>query len=452
MCTNRFRRLSVLLVAGLLPLTACDRTSEPSAAAAVDISELVIITPHGATIREAFADGFRRWQEDQKLPGVITIRWIHKGTLDCQRHLYDRYAQFTESSQKRIGVDVFWGGGIAVHREVAARGFALPVKLSEQALAGIPAELNGQPLYAPDGAWHGTALGGFGIMFNRSACQARGVPEPTTWSDLAGPDYAGWMAVADPTLSGSVTQCLVLIMLKHGWEEGWGIVTGLMANANGVLSSSALISPTVAAGITLAGLEPEFIARMTIAEARDGLGYVNPPAATAITPDPVTVLVGTSQLEAATQFVEFTLSPQGQCLWALPPDVPGGPPGQPLYRYPIRPEIYEQYKGQLVVQGNPFAEQSDFRIDEQLERAYTILLPVLVNAACGPNHLALQHAWRQAQAEGNGSPRLAELRRPPFTEAEALEHAETCAQNPHEVLELQSQWSQLFAERYRAGS
>ena len=159
MCANRSCGLGILLVAGLLIPVSCDRP-EPSPPPSLDISELVIITPHGAMIREAFADGFRRWQEDNKLPGAITIRWIHKGTLDCQRHVYDRYAQYPESSQRRIGIDVFWGGGIAVHRDVTARGFALPVKLSAKALEGIPAELNGQPLYAPDGSWHGTALGG----------------------------------------------------------------------------------------------------------------------------------------------------------------------------------------------------------------------------------------------------------------------------------------------------
>lgn len=451
MCANRSCGLGILLVAGLLVPVACDRP-EPSPPPALDISELVIITPHGAMIREAFADGFRRWQEDNKLPGAITIRWIHKGTLDCQRHVYDRYAQYPESSQRRIGIDVFWGGGIAVHRDVAARGFALPIKLSAKALEGIPAELNGQPLYAPDGSWHGTALGGFGIVFNRSACQARGIPEPATWADLANPAYAGWVAAADPVLSGSTTQCLVLIMLKHGWEEGWGIVTGLLANTNGLLPSSSLISPIVSSGVAMAGLEPEFVARTTIAESPDRMDYINPPAATAITPDPVTVLVGTSALESATQFVEFLLSPQGQSLWALPPDAPGGPPGQPLYRYPIRPEIYQQYKDQLVVRGNPFTEQSDFRIDDRLERAYTILLPLLVDAACGPNHVALQQAWQRARAQGGDSPRLAELLRPPFTLEEALEHAEACAHDPQQALTLQKQWAELFAERYRSGS
>src|SRR6185295_1186321 len=144
-------------------------------------------------------------------------------------------------------------------------GYAKPIQLAKEKLAAIPPELNGQPLYSPDGSWYGTALGGFGILYNKAACKARNLPEPATWADLAKPQYRGWVAAADPAFSGSTSECLVLVLLKHGWNEGWGIVTGILANCNGLSPSSAQIGPNVLAGIAVAGLQVEFVARMTAA-------------------------------------------------------------------------------------------------------------------------------------------------------------------------------------------
>jgi len=189
---------------------------------------------------------------------------------------------------------------------------------------------------------------------------------------------------------------------------------------------------------------------MNIATSPGVLGYVNPPAATAVTPDPITVLAGARNPKAAQQFVEFVLSLQGQALWVLPPEVPGGPPGPPLHRYPIRPDVFEKYNDQLVVKGNPFTERSDFHIDPKENQAYTQLLPHLVKAACSPSHFALQKAWKKAAAEGPNSKNLAALRQPPFDRGKALEYAELWATNPEKANALIAEWSDLFAKRYRA--
>ncbi|MBP7935337.1 MAG: ABC transporter substrate-binding protein [Phycisphaerae bacterium] len=415
-----------------------------------DVTDLVVITPHAVPIREAFADGFRRWQTAHHIEPPITVRWISHGTLECQRYILDRFGEQREADEAGIGVDVFFGGGLAVHQSLAAQGLAHPVKVPDATLAAIPKDLNGQPLRAPDGSWYGTALGGYGILFNAVACRARDVPVPTTWVDLASPAFAGWVAAADPAQSGSTTQCLALILLKHGWVEGWGIVSGLLANSNGLFSASANIAPTVEAGIALAGLEPEFVARRSIAASKGTMEYVNPPGATAIIPDPVTVLKGAKEPIAAAQFVEFVLSFEGQALWALPADAAGGPPGEALYRYPIRPDVYQKLDGQLLVKGNPFSEQAGLRVDPADERAYTALLPHLIRAACGPNHLALQKAWRQAAASPGQPAQLQTLKTPPFAKEQALQYASLCSQDPHQAGELEAQWSKLFEDRYRA--
>ena len=446
-------RAYVAVLAGLSFVTltvlwcGCEEQLPPSPPK-LKVTELVVITPHSPAIQETFSDGFRKWQEKRENNHAITIRWIHKGTLDCQRYIYDRYGQFPDGASKQCGIDVFFGGGLAIHEDIAARGYAEPIKLPEAIISAIPEELNGQPLYAPDGSWYGSALGGYGILFNKEACIARGVPVPSTWSDLAKSEYTGWVAAADPFTSGSTTQCLVLSLLKHGWDEGWGVLTGILANCNGLLASSSYIGPNVMAGVALAGMEPEFVAQMSIDKAPEALDYINPPAATAITPDPITILAGAPNAKSARCFVEFVLSQEGQALWALPPDMPDASGSQSLHRYPIRPDVYEKYDGQLTLTSNPFKQRGDFRIDPQENQAYTKLLPHLVKAACGPNHYALQKAWMKAQAEGANSANFALLRQPPFEKEKITEYAETCANNPEKAAALVEEWSKLFAKRY----
>jgi len=277
----------------------------------------------------------------------------------------------------------------------------------------------------------------------------RGLPSPSTWADLASPAYRGWVSAADPAVSGSTTECLALVLLKHGWQDGWGMVTAILANCNGLSPSSAQIGPNVDAGIAVAGLQTEFVARAAIAAAPDRLAYVNPSAATALTPDPVTVLMGAKNLTVARHFVEFVLSPEGQQLWALPADAPGGPP-EALYRYPIRPDIYQKYAGKLVVEGNPFAGGSEFHLDATADAKYAKLLPALLTAACGRNHLLLQKAWGAGLAEGANSPKLALLRKPPFDQAEAFKYADELAKNPQRARELGAEWSRLFRQKYES--
>lgn len=435
------------LIAGAICLFCafgCDQRSQavPEAAA---VEELVVLTPHAQAIRDAFAERFSLWVErEYKKP--VSIRWIHRNTVDAQRFIIDQFSR-VERGSGGIGVDVFFGGGLPVHREIVARGLAQRIEVPADILAGIPKQLQGQPLYAEDGTWFGSALSGFGILYNKPACAMRGLPIPQTWVDLASPEYRGWVAAADPALSGSTAECLTLILLKHGWEEGWGIATGILANCNGLSPSSSHVAPNVAAGIAAAGLQVEFVARAAVAAAPEILDYASPPSATAISPDPVTVLRNPPHLEAATRFVAFVLSPEGQALWAVEPEE-GGPSGEPLYRYPIRPDIYEKFSDRLVIAGNPFKQSSDFEIDPEAERAYTQLLPYLLKAACGSNHLYLQQAWARATAEGPDSPRWAKLKAPPFSREEAFRLAAECAASPQRAAELEAEWTRFFAARY----
>lgn len=407
---------------------------------------LVVLSPHAPRIRDAFATRFSDWHE-QKYGRPVSVRWITKGTIESQRDLENRvWGKDHQASQDAY--DVFFGGGLAVHQDLAERGFAAPVTLSDHILAAIPKELHGQPLYDPKGQWFGTALSGLGIMYNQAACDARGVPYPATWADLAKPEYQYWVAAANPQRSGSTTQCFVLMLLAEGWEKGWANIVGILANTSGLLPSSQMIGTNVQIGVALAGFEPEFVARMTMEDAAGKLAYASPPASTVLTPDPIIKLKGAPNPQSADRFIEFVLSIEGQSLWALGA-ADGGPFGKPLFRYPIRTDVYAQFGDKLLVEGNPFAQEDAFRIDLDLQKTYTRLLPVLIEGICAnDNHLLLQKAWRVAREQGQDSPAWATLKKPPFEHANALRYAEELAEDAWAAEQLQSEWETLFRTRY----
>lgn len=445
----RARRLALSLIPlSILALAGCQQQPE-SAPEAPDIAELIVLTPHMEPVRDAFAQRFSLWHE-RMYKHPRSIRWIYKGTVEAHRHLLEVYGDTDREAVTRRQIDVFFGGGLPVHRDIVDHGYAQAIRVPEAVLSGIPTELNGQTLYDKDRMmWFGSALGGFGILYNKAAGEMRGVPAPVDWKSLAEPQYRNWVSAADPTQSGSTAECLILILLKYGWDEGWGIINGLLANCPGICPSSGFIAPNVTAGISLAGLQAEFVARRTAADAPELLEFINPPSTTAILPDPVTVLRDAPHAEAAAHFVEFVLSAEGQALWALPTDS-GGPLGDPLYRYPIRPEIYQKYPDQLVVKGNPFTQKFDFKVDGAAEAAYTHLLPYILSAVAGRNHLLMQKAWATAWSEGPQSPKLAQLRTPPFPRDKAMIYAAECAKDSHEAEQLQETWTKQFREKYEA--
>ncbi len=431
------------LILGVL-FAGCDRSQELTTVQPVeDMASLVVLSPHAPVIREAFAPRFNEWHEE-KYGQPVNIRWIQRGTIECYHRILATHDRTGMSNQDRV--DVFFGGGVPIHQDVANRGYSKPVQLPEEILSQIPKELYGQPLYAEDGTWYGSALNGLGIVFNRKACDARGLTEPGTWADLADPAYSHSVVLADPSKSGSSAQCLVMILLSQGWDKGFEIMTGILGNTGGMLPSSGMIGPNVGSGLTVAGFQPEFVARMMIADQPDTLGYVNPPAATSISPDPITVLKTARNPETADRFVEFVLSEEGQSLWALKPEE-GGPAGQALYRNPIRPDIYTKYGDKLVVEYNPFELKQDFDVDMEKLEVYTALIPFLINAMCGENHYALQKAWRQATAPGADSDRYTDLVMPPFSEEDSLEFARQCLDQQKGV-ELEEAWTAMFRDRY----
>jgi ABC-type Fe3+ transport system substrate-binding protein len=170
----------------------------------------------------------------------------------------------------------------------------------------------------------------------------------------------GWwveLALADPTKSGSVAKAFENILQREmqaavrraaaaapadlastgearavaaGWVAGLQLIQRIGANARYFSDTSQEIPIDVAAGNCAAGVCIDFYGRQQEEAVRrrsaaNRLGYVAPEGGTVASVDPIALLRGAPHRAAATAFIEYTLSLEGQKLWNFRPGTPGGP-------------------------------------------------------------------------------------------------------------------------------
>ena len=223
---------------------------------------LIIITPHNEAIRQEFGEAFSRWHE-KKYGTSVNVDWrMIGGTTEIMRYLTSEYTAsakgFIRTGNQRwpqngaqaifattpptnhdericwelfrtndspsavtAHMDLFFGGGAYDHSKAQRQGLTVPawgtnapplnLFTDEAHHLLIPSEMNGESWC--DKAYYGTALSGFGICFNADRLRDLGIKNPPkTWSDLATPDYAGFIGMTDPTKSGSVAKAFEMIV------------------------------------------------------------------------------------------------------------------------------------------------------------------------------------------------------------------------------------------------
>jgi iron(III) transport system substrate-binding protein len=448
-----------LLILGLPFLLRGAMTSAPSQHAQL---RLVVVTPHNQDIRREFAYAFSDWHE-KKYGAAVEIDYrTPGGTNDIKRLLENTYAPYRDAEGKLsrdvpADIDVVWGGGdYFFYSELRKLGSPAmnvlqPIRLDPEILMeAFPADrLAGVRLYdsVKDASgnvlpptWMGVALSSFGIVYNaefyatlnaRPAAKKRPIPEPRTWQDLARPELAGLVALADPAHSGSAGVAFLMVVQRRmadaeeallksrpdlaamgrtevvkqadyqaaiakGWKQGMSDLFLIAANARYFSDSAFLVPNDVANGEAAAGMAIDFYGRVY----QESVGpsrcrFISPVAATAITPDPVGILYGVKgqQYELALHFVEFLISPQGQRLWIVKKGDPDGPRFRALRRPPIRRDVYANRTG-WTDDVNPFEEAGGFNQRGEWMSTFTDTRMIWA-AAWVDSHDAMQKTHRR---------------------------------------------------------
>lgn len=422
-----------------------------------ELARLIVITPHVTQIRVEFAKGFDAWHRRVYGTGVKIDYRNPGGTSEIIKQLAAQYSAAFKRGDVKVdwndrkpeftiapgvmSVDVMFGGGTFDHGrlktyskvEMSVPGttdpktgqpevktFALPMSepagFSQQQLDEWygPNQIGAETVYDPSQFWLGNALSSFGIVYNRDILRELGLDEPTKFTDMADPRLMGWVALADPRQSGSISTTLDAIMSSLGWEKGWRLLREMSANARYFTNVSTKPPIDVGQGECAIGLAIDFYGRGQAqaisemgADPRAGrVGYVDPAGSVYVDADPVSVLRGGPSPVLARRFIEYLMSEEGQAVWQLPSKAdarsannPAGSDGRlgpevyELRRMPIRRVMYEKYFDSFIDKTNPYELATKTK-----PAGWRDAIPVMMGAFGIDTGHELREAWEALNA------------------------------------------------------
>jgi iron(III) transport system substrate-binding protein len=399
---------------------------------------LIILSPHNESIRQEFGEAFAaHWKTTTGRS--IYIDWrTPGGTSEIRMVLDAGFKAAEETGNQGIGVDVFFGGGEPDFAGQAKKGRLVPLKVFESQPelfskdGPIPETFTGERYYPADHSWVSVCVSQFGICYNPAVLKRLQVPHPATWDDLGDPKYAGTLALADPTKSGSVARTFELLVqgemqralampgaerqaaLDSGWTAGLQLIQRMSANARYFTDSASKVPQDVGQGNASAGMCIDFYGRSYATELQSESGaprvvWIAPVGGTTLSGDPLGVLKGAPHPAVAQAFVEFCLTPAAQNLWFGKPGSPGGPKGRALHRTPIRRDVYtpENLANSTMPTANPYGDKGNFVYQRELTGASFNTLRQLVKIMCIDSHEEMKSAWLALREAGMPADALA---------------------------------------------
>ena len=158
-----------------------------------------------------------------------------------------------------------------------------------------------------DRTYFGSKLITTGIVVN-TAAKSR----PTSWADLAKPEYKGQIAMPSPLYSGAAAIMLGTMTTRS--DLGWKYFEQLAGSAIAVRGNGAVLN-AVASGEKTYGVLVDFMAFNAKAKGSP-IDFVFPAEGLPAVTEPVAILKTATNPAAARAFVDFILSDEGQKLAA----------------------------------------------------------------------------------------------------------------------------------------
>ena len=379
-----------------------------------DARQVIIISPHNEQIRDEFGRGFAEWHEKQFGEEAEVVWSVPGGTSEIRRMLQSQYGHALEIGNDPGGeADLVFGGGSYEHGvlkkpirkirngEEVTTTISAPAFFDDAVISSVYGEniIGDVTLYDPEGYWYGLALSGFGIVYNNDILSAIEIESPTSWEALCNPELLGKLALVNPAQSGSVTTAFEAILKNLGWERGWQVMRRAAANSRYFSASSLKPPADVSQGDAAMGICIDFYGRYQAQAVQrpDGtsrIGYIDPPSATMIDPDPISLLRGAPNKEMALRFMQFCMTQEAQALWQFSADDENdddlGPDTWELRRMPIRRDMYELYFDRMIDQVNPYETARPAPFPDRNMRSF--IAPIF-SAMAMNHHEELIEAW-----------------------------------------------------------
>lgn len=160
--------------------------------------------------------------------------------------------------------------------------------------------------FDPDRTYFGSKLITTGIAYNSAAKE-----KPTSWADLAKPEYKGQISMPSPLYSGAAAIMLSAMVARP--DLGWKFFEALKANDAQAVRGNGAVLKSVATGEKMYGVLVDFMA-FTAKQKGSPVDFVFPKEGVPAVTEPVAILKTTANVAAAKAFVDFILSDAGQQL------------------------------------------------------------------------------------------------------------------------------------------
>ena len=412
------------------------------------ILKLAIISPHNVDIEKEYESAFSLFHAVH-YGAQVDLEWrdVGGGASSILHHLKNVYAASSSSD-----IDIVWGGGQYNFQIMAQDGILHRMEITEDTLKNIPSVFGGIQMVDTDNYWCGSAVSGFGFLYNKSLLDRMKRKYPEKWEDLGDENLYNLVGLADPTQSGSAAASYEMIMQSGAdWPTGWAKLLSILGNAKKFYAGAGDAAEAIPSGEVAVSTCIDFYGINRVAKYPDSLVYVSPKGQTSFNPDPIAILKNPPHPILAQRLVDFVLSTKGQALWALPAGHPDGPEQFTLGRQPIRKDVYEIYAGQfspMIV--NPYAEHQSLSVDNELWTTTYGLLRQLVYAAAVKNLDSLKAAKKKLLETRFEGARLLEFNKLPENVAtiENLKQTDALLRDKKQQDIIVTEWISFFREKY----
>lgn len=282
------------------------------------LNDLVIATRHDSTIYLKYAEYFAQ----SALGASVGITSANQISFVAPT----TYAAFeTALTNPAIGASVAWGGGPTLFNNLVAADHLRSINdtsLLNWISANVSDTIAGAEMKKYDESnnlkWVAAAISSFGFTVNNNTLQSRNLPFPTTWEDLASPEFfttaaQNNIAMGNAPDTTSNTRIYQIILQKFGWERGWEIIYSMAGNSQ-IYGGSVETRAAVERGDVAVSMTIDFYGVIAMNENPD-CQYVIPEGSSIVNGDPIAISKNAPNLDAARAFTKFVLSAEGQALW-----------------------------------------------------------------------------------------------------------------------------------------
>ncbi|AXY43760.1 ABC transporter substrate-binding protein [Halomonas sp. JS92-SW72] len=245
----------------------------------------------------------------------IEVEWVRDGTTQLMTRLR------SELSAGVSNPDVLLIADSMTLESLKQEGHLQPYLSPER-------EVYAAELYDPEGYYYGTKLITTGIVYNTGAER-----QPQSWRELTQPEYEGQVTMPSPLYSGAAL--IHMATLEANPELGEEYYAALQANRVEAQGGNGGVFNAVASGTKPYGIVVDFL---PIREAAKGspVAFVFPEEGVSAVTEPVAIMQGARNVEAAQKFVDFVLSREGQELVSEQGYLPAHPEVAPPAGFPAR--------------------------------------------------------------------------------------------------------------------